>query len=246
MADLHIDQQETLGYGEFAIKQIKSLAPEIDEDLRGSLHGMAARLTKATKAMESALRKAGDLPKTTFTGIASQEGDPVTNGRNLLHRVVRYAESREGGAAIAVELLGGETLTTLKRRRPAKLVHALGVALRAVGKHKDALPEHAKWTADLTAAQTALSKLDGEVRASRQQRKAMTPAVAKARLSWLNIYGAAKLIVEGALKVLGQTERMPDIFDDLAEIHRVAGVIDDAATPAPPDVQTSPKAASPA
>lgn len=236
MADSYIDQQETLGYGSFAARQIKVLAVGLDPTLDEALHSVTSRLTQATKAMESALNKAGELEATTFTGAAAGGNDPAGKARDLLGKLVKYAESRDGGKAIAQEILGRETLTSIKRRRPAKIVHALDVALRALEKHKEALPEHAKWSAELTAAHANLSELDQAVRTSRQQRRKMTPAVSAARDHWLKIYGAAKSIVEGVLKLHDLTDRMPDIFDDLAEIHRVAGVTDDAPPDAPAPV----------
>jgi hypothetical protein len=228
MADTYIDQQETLGYGAFAVKQIKALVVGVDPEFDDALHLVATRLGKVTKAMEKALEKAGTLESTTFSGAASAGKDPIATARELLGKLVKYAESRDDGEAIASDILGRETLTTIKRRRPSKLLHALENASRGVDKHKAALPEHAKWAADLSGAHSDLATLDSAVRTSRQARRAMTPEVAVARLKWLKVYGAAKLIVEGVLKLADLTDRMPDVFDDLAEVHRVAGVSDDA------------------
>ncbi|MBK8259298.1 MAG: hypothetical protein IPK82_42405 [Polyangiaceae bacterium] len=227
MADNYIDQTETLGYGEFAAKQIKVLAVGVDPEFDDALHVIADRVAKATKAMSSALTKAGEITATTFTGAANAGNDPANDARDILSRVVKYAESRDNGEAIARDILNGESLTTIKRRRPAKLVHALDVALSAIKKHQASLPEYKKWAADLTAVRDALNTLDSTVRASRQNKRDMTPAVAAARDRWLVVYGGAKLIVEGVLRLNGVEGRMPDIFDDLAETHRVAGVSDD-------------------
>ena len=61
----------------------------------------------------------------------------------------------------------------------------------------------------------------------------MTPEVRAARENWLTVYGALKLLVESVLRLHGRTERMSEIFDDLAEIHRAPGV-NDGETPAQP------------
>lgn len=236
MADSYIDQNETIGYGEFAARQIKVLAVGLDPELDDALHVVAARVAKATKAMAAALAKAGELKKATFVGAASDGHDPASEARDLLGRAVKYAESREDGDAIVQDMLAGEGLSTIKRRRPAKLVHALDVALKAFVKHKASLPEHEKWTAQLKTVRDALSKLDATVRASRLDRRSMTPEVAAARERWLVVYGAAKLIVEGVLRYHDALSRMPDIFDDLAEVHQVPGVTDDSGT-SPPEIK---------
>jgi hypothetical protein len=241
MADNYIDQQETLGYGEFAARQIKSVVVGLDPAFDSVAEELAARIGKATKSMEKALQKAGELPAVTFTGTAAEGKDPVKDAGDVLSKLVKYADSREGGDAIVEDILGGDKLGTIKRRRPAKLVHALDTALRALAKHKDALPEHEKWTADVSAARAELAALDSAVRASRNERKAMTPAVAKARDKWLRVYGAAKLVVQGILRLHDAEDRMSDVFDDLAEVHRVTGVTDE-----PPQPHTTKQESSPA
>ncbi len=50
--------------------------------------------------------------------------------------------------------------------------------------------------------------------------------------SWLVAYGALKLAVESLLKLTGKVRLMPEIFDDLAEVHRAPDVHD--ATPSDP------------
>ena len=40
------------------------------------------------------------------------------------------------------------------------------------------------------------------------------------------MYGAAKLIVEAVLRYQDRTALLSEVFDDLAEVHRAAGVSD--------------------
>ncbi len=235
MSDNYIDQNETLGYGEFTLKQIPTTVIGLEPPFDDALTELVTRLTKATKTMATVLKKTGEVSVTTFTGSAAVGHDPVAEARDLLGKLVKYVASREGGETMALEILGGERLTTVKRRRPAKLVHALDVALRALDKHKGALDEHTKWRPLLTKVRGEIDDLDRKVRESRSERRKMTPEVAAARDRWLKVYQATKLIVEGVLLLHGATDRMPDIFDDLAEVHRVAGVTDDDAAPADPE-----------
>ena len=61
------------------------------------------------------------------------------------------------------------------------------------------------------------------VRKTRLARRTMTPEVKAARAEWLNIYGAAKLLVECVLRLHGKVSLMPQIFDDLADASRATG-----------------------
>ena len=237
MADYYIDNLETLSYGPFAVDQIQALVVGLDPAFNETLAIVAARLTAATDSMRAALTKAGEITLVTYKKVEGAP-DPIAHARAELRRCVSYADSRAGGAAIAKDILAGEALNTVVRRRPAKLAGALGVALDAIAKHASALPEHAQWTASLTAAKTAIDTLNTSVRLSRNERREATPETAASRTAWFTAYAAAKLLIEGVLRYSGKTALMPEVFDDLAEVHRAAGVSDgdspDETTPAKP------------
>jgi hypothetical protein len=55
--------------------------------------------------------------------------------------------------------------------------------------------------------------------------------VGAARDRWLGVYGANKLLIKGLLAHVGKPELLPLVFDDLAEIHRVPGVVDEPPAP---------------
>ncbi|MRG95541.1 hypothetical protein [Polyangium spumosum] len=226
MADTHIDQYETIAYGGFAVSQILALVVGLDPELDPMIKVAATRLASETDAMKAALEKAGAIEIVTYESKA----DVVAAGRTLLRRLVRYAESRPNGDAIANDILQGETLTTILRRRPVKLAAALNHASTAVEKYKASLPEHATWSADLLVVRDALSSLNEGVRRARIDRHQMTPEVASARASWLRRYTATKSIIEGVLRPLDRVSMMPEIFDDLAEQQRTKPVIVDEPT----------------
>lgn len=225
MADPYIDNLETLAYGPFAVDQIKSLVVDLDPDFTKALSVASSRLTSATEAMRAALTKAGQIDVVTYKPAAGAP-DRIAEARSTLRRVVSYADSRDGGDAIVKDLLGGESLSTVVRRRPAKLAGALAHAIGAVARHKAGLPEHAKWTTSLSSAKETIEDLNTSVRQSRNERREATPEVAAARVAWFKAYGAAKLIVEAVLRYQDKTVLLPEVFDDLAEVHRAAGVSD--------------------
>jgi hypothetical protein len=225
MADNYIDNLETLSYGPFAVDQIHALVVDLDPDFNKPLATVSTRLTDATESMRAALTKAGQITVVTYKA-AEGAPDAIAHARAELRRCVSYADSRAGGAAIIKDILFGEALNTVVRRRPAKLAGALGHAIGAVARHKSELPEHAKWTASLTAAKEAIDALNTSVRQSRNERREATPETAAARTAWFTAYAGAKLIVEGVLRYAGKTALMSEVFDDLAETHRAAGVSD--------------------
>ncbi|MFT3773316.1 MAG: hypothetical protein QM820_48675 [Minicystis sp.] len=231
MSDPYIDKLETLLYGRFAASQILLLVVGLDSDLDPAVKIMSARITAATDAMEAALKKAGDMEIVTYAAAGSTPADPVAEARRALRQAISYAESRDDGAAIVADMLNDENMSTVLKRRPVKLAGALGDAIKGIEKHKASLKEAADWTAKLTAAQGALEKLNQNVRKARTDRRAMTPEIAAAREAWLVAYTSAKDIVSGVLRQRGKLSMLSEVFDDLAEVHRVAGVTDDTSAP---------------
>ncbi|APR84302.1 Hypothetical protein A7982_09651 [Minicystis rosea] len=231
--DTYITQYEAIGYGGFAAQQMIALLKGIDPDFDPAVDTMSKRVTGATEILRAALQKADGVEITTYVGAAGAD-DPLAGARAVLKRVVKYAESRAGGESIVRAILHGETLTAVLRLRPAKLLPALDHAIAAVAQHQGDLPEHQAWTDALTKAKNALAALDSAVRKSRVERRAMTPEVQAARESWLKVYDAAKLFCEGLLLLQDKERLLPEVFDDLAEIHRVPGASDgDKPTPQP-------------
>jgi hypothetical protein len=198
------------------------LDPEYDNTLKIA----AGRMAKATEAMSAALKKAGALETTTYKP-AEGEADVVEEARGVMRKLVKYAESRDNGEALAKEILHGSNLTTLSRKRPSKLIAAMDHALEVIEKRKADLNEYEYWKNAVAAARDVLDKRDKDVRNARVDRRDMTPEVKAARAEWLNQYGSAKLIVEGILKGIKKLDMMTEIFDDLADVQRVAGVVAD-------------------
>lgn len=230
MADSYIDKYETILYGRFSASQIPALVVGLDPELDPAVTVMANRITAATDTMEAALKKAGDLDLVTYSSAGATPTDPVAEARRVLRQAVAYASSRDSGDAIVADMLNDVNLGTVVKRRPVKLAGALGDALKGLAKHAAALPEHAAWEAKLTAAKKALDGLNQSVRKARDDRRTMTPEIAAAREAWLLTYASAKNVIEGVLRGKGKLRLLHEVFDDLAEVHRVAGVTDE--TPA--------------
>ncbi|WP_437579853.1 hypothetical protein [Sorangium sp. So ce887] len=226
MSDAYIYQRDIQPYGRLTASQIRRLVLPIDAGFQQALRAIAARLEAATEALHTATLKAIAAAVTASAPSTATRGqvDPVAMGRDLLRRLVAQAAARPGGVALARDLLQGETLATVLRRRPAKLAAAMAHAVEVLEQRKRQLPEHEAWTAELKRSRDALEPLVRSVRKTRLARRTMTPEVKAARAEWLTIYGAAKLLVECVLRLHDKVSLMPQIFDDLAaDAPRVTG-----------------------
>ncbi|WP_437666537.1 hypothetical protein [Sorangium sp. So ce1182] len=224
MSDRYIYQRDIEVYGRFTASQIQRLVVPLDAGFKQALRAVAARLDAATDALRKAMLKATAPAVASSASGAAKKGqaDPVATGRDLLRRLVEHAASRPGGVALARDLLQGQTLTTVLRRRPAKLAAAMAHALEVIEQHRRQLPDHEAWAAEIERARDALDPLTRSVRKSRLARRTMTPEVKAARDEWLNVYGAAKLLVKCVLRLHGKVSLMPEIFDDLPKATRAA------------------------
>lgn len=227
MADSYIDQYETVAYGKFAVGQILSLVVGLDADADSFVKTTASRLLSDTESMWTALSKVGSLEVVTYS--AEDSAAILNHSRSVLRRLAAYAESRSNGEEIVRDLLHGDSLSAVLRRRPVKLATALEHALEAIKKHQASLPEHTEWTQTVTDAHAALVALNGNVRKARTDQHVMTPEVEMARATWLKRYAATKHIIRGILEPMGKGDLMPEIFDDLADVHRAHGVYADEA-----------------
>jgi hypothetical protein len=76
-------------------------------------------------------RPSGALDAVTYKP-AEGEADLVENARNVIRKLIKYAESRHKGEEIASKILQDSNLTTLSRKRSAKLIAAMGHALGVI------------------------------------------------------------------------------------------------------------------
>lgn len=224
MADPYIDQYETQSYGPFAAVQVRSLVLGLDTHYDPLLEHLLTTLSERTATLGEIIAR---VEKHVVVTYRSEADDGAVPGAiDTMRKLVSYAQSRDDGDTLVADILGRASLSTLGRLRPARIPGVLDAALKAVDKHRDALPEHAQWTRRLRAAHKAVTDLNTRVRTSRSVRREMTPEMASAREAWLGAYAALKLAVESALRLHDKTHLMPEVFDDLAETHRAANVSD--------------------
>src|SRR4051812_9290078 len=119
--DRYIDQHEVFGYTVFATQQITELIVPLDPAFKKALVDLVGRIEGAAASMKAALEKAGAVDVETYAGANAA----IAGARATLKRAVHYAASRPNGEAIVAAMLGGESLSAVTKRRPAKLANAL-------------------------------------------------------------------------------------------------------------------------
>ncbi|MFO0649985.1 MAG: hypothetical protein U0326_27440 [Polyangiales bacterium] len=224
MADPYIDPGETLLYGAFACEQMKDVCigkvPGLDEMVRFAIRSQS----EANGAMKAVLDR---QPK-----VKPAEGDPAAEMRDYCVRFGKHIEAHRKPVPLS-EFFGGDPPSVAGRRRLHKLVNLAGEMITAIEKHRTAIRDHKHWLDELRPLHEQLDALERDERAAKRTAAELGPEIRAARESWLAVYTANKALITGLLRHAGQLSMMPLIFDDLAEVHRVAGVVD-APEPTPP------------
>lgn len=238
MADPYIDQYETLSYGPFVIRQIQELLIGLDPDFDTALEAIVRRIERATAGVERALRDTGDT--TAVTALGGPRGmteDVVSQARKALRRLAGYLESRKSGPQLLQRLFGHEPVLTVTSRHPTKLLGTVGRALHLLIEEQDHLPEYHVWLEELRVIQQGLLTLEQRMRETRVTQTEMAPTVRTARATWIKIYEAAKPLVEAVLRLHDRLHLMPDVFDDLADVHCAPGVTDELPASSPDEAR---------
>ena len=222
MADPYIDSFETQIYGKHACEQIPKICvgriPQLDAMLTFAKDTQAG----ANTAMKLVLEK---QPK------AEPAEDPaavLADARDAIVRFGSYLNSLKGRPVSPTVFFRNTAPSDLARRRIVKLAAAVEHIASEIPKH--AAIADPTWHADFKSLATRLQNVKSDQHDAKVQKIDLAPEVAAERDRWLATYAANKLLVRGFLAHLGKPELMPLIFDDLAEVHHLAGVSDEEIT----------------
>jgi hypothetical protein len=222
MADPYIDPFETQLYGKFAREQMTAVCtgkiPSLDKMVQFAVSTQEA----ADEAMAKVIAKA---PK---PAAAVDPAAVLAEAGDVLVRFGSHLDSHKGRPFDPKDFFRGDMPSLLARRRLTKLTAGVGHVLEEAKKNKAKLRDGDYWIGELEEAHVKLEALEKQQRASKVAQVELGPEVAAQRELWLATYGANKQLVRGLLAHAGKPELLPLIFDDLAEIHRVSGVADDA------------------
>ena len=235
MADPYIDQRETLIYGAFACDQMDAVClgriPALDATVCFAIDQQTAANAAMKLVLDRQPRPASAAPVDANAAQA--------DARDIIVRFGSHLDSLKGRPVDPRLFFGHDAPSVLGRRRLTKLVPALQHIVDELGCHQALIRDSAMWLAELTEVHERLTVLARQQRAARVEKVDLAPDVAAARLAWLVIYNANKLLIRGLLAHLGKPELLPLIFDDLAEVHRTTGVSDQDGPPVVGDVPAS-------
>jgi hypothetical protein len=226
MSDSYIDPNETQLYGKFAREQLKDVCIGLVPALDGAVAFAIAAQKKADADMKAVL----DAQPAAVT-LADGES-ALADARDALVRFGKHLESIKGHP-VPVSAIFDEAPSVLARRRIVKLVAALEQVAAATEKHQAKIRDAKAWLDELRTAHKNVAAIERAQRSSKVEQAAVRPDVAAAREAWLGVYAANRALIEGVLRHAGKLQLLPLVFDDLAESHRVHGVSDEAAPPAP-------------
>lgn len=226
MADGHIDHDETRIYGDYAVEQIAHHLVGRVRELDPALHLVTTALRAASDAVAAHLRAARASDADLNAALASREA-PLAEARDVLTRFSRHLESHRGGV-VPYGAFFVEASATLARRGPQRLLAALDHVLGSLDEFSGQVREAGYWHDEIARARASL---EGAVDAERLMRATpvRSPALDQAMSHWHAVYAAAKHMVSAALLLSGSSLTLDEVFDDLAEVHRAEGAIDDAA-----------------
>ncbi len=230
MADGHIDHDETRIYGDYAVEQIAHHLVGRVRELDPALQLVTTALRAASDAVAAHLRAARSADPDLHAALAAREG-PLSAAREVLTRFSRHLESHRGGA-VPYGAFFVEASATLARRGPQRLLAALDHVLGSLDEFSAQVREAGYWHDEIARARASL---EGAVEAERLMRATpvRSPGLDQAMAHWLGVYTAAKHMVTATLLLSGSSLTLDEVFDDLAEVHRAEGAIDDA-EPDPP------------
>jgi len=236
MADPYIDQFETLIYGNFAREQMAEVCLGKIKKLDGMVQFAIEAQARADAEMSAV------LDRQPHPAAVADPAVVLEAARDVILRFGSYLDSLKGRPLDPRLFFRNEAPSVLARRRLTKLTAAVGHIVSEIQKHKEHIRDKT-WLAEFEEVFAKLEALEKKQRAARVEKADLAPDVAAAREAWLATYNANKALIRGLLAHLGKPELLPLIFDDLAEVHRAAGVSDEA-TGAPPAGSPAPPGAS--
>lgn len=215
MADRHIDMSEILIYTPTAAAAIVAHAKGKIASFDGALDHVAAVLTARAEAVATELGGARTADAGTRKG--SQEKVPgLAAAFDALKRFRKHLEAHAKGTVDVKVFFTKDGTVGGVGKAAAKVLHGLAHIAAELEKPGCPVKDAAAWRTEILAVHAALDNPTTAASGAKATRKEITPALAKARDEWNQAYVAAKLVVEGILRLTDGLALLPEIFPDLA------------------------------
>ncbi|MSP60505.1 MAG: hypothetical protein EXR72_09230 [Myxococcales bacterium] len=215
MADEYIDKDEPQIYGPHAAKKIIHVIGGMEALYHPVARHLATQIDQETATLKRVVSE-GRTVKTTLRKGVVAKGPAMKHGRTVLRRFSKHLDGHAEGVIDRTRFFGdGGKLGSIGSSAP-KILAALQNIAGVLKKKGSGVADAAGWQAQIEQAAADLEPGLTQTQLAHIERAQMTPEVVRARERWLQVYGAAKLIVEGVLRLHGKTDLMPKIFYDLA------------------------------
>ena len=215
MADKFIDKDEVSIYGAHASKRIRGKVIGLIAAYDAALTYVADHLDASTQVVEAAVASARKKDAESRKG--SMDKAPVlAQAVELLVRFSNHLDSHKSGAVDRKSFFMMDGTV----RGIGKSAHNILLAVnRIAGELNDAscsVQDRVDWHKEFSDMALSLGSVVAFSNDIRTDRRELTPEVRAARDAWLNMYQAAKALVESVLRLTGRMNMMATIFHDLA------------------------------
>jgi hypothetical protein len=214
MADRYIDQDEIEIYGSYAVTKIrdrvKGLVPEFDK----ALEYVASELSEGTKSVADAVADARAADAEIRKGTQAR-GSVLKQGISLLGRFSKHLDAHAPGAIDRKTFFVADGTAGGVGKSVPRVLRALQHIAKKLKAKDSAVKSAAEWSKEFSDVAAQLAPIAEHGDNAKTNRSAATPEVETARQTWLQTYGAAKLVVESVLRLTGKVHLMPKIFFDL-------------------------------
>lgn len=238
MADRYIDHEETLIYGPYAARKIRSVALGLLPKFDPALTYLAAEIETMTQAMEKSLADARKSDSARRS--SSKDRTPaLQEALDILRRFSKHLDAHKAGQVDKRRLMPTGSVSELGTSAPRVLLALSQIAI-ALNARDSGVRDAKEWQKEMTDAAHQLSPVIEHGDSARTTRRSQTAELEQARSAWLQVYVAARCTVEAVLRLTGKLHLITTIFYDLA-------VPSDAkVTAPPPEPEAAPAPAAPA
>jgi hypothetical protein len=213
--DRYIDQDETKIYGAYSSRKIRTrvvgLIPAYDK----ALEYVAGELDAATQAVSEAVEAAREADATIRGGTQARRS-ALKNAVSLLGRFSSHLDSHAAGKIDRKTYFVTNGTAGGVGKSVPRVIAALQHIAKKLKAKASPVSNSAEWAKELASAATALGPVAEHSDDAKTDRSQITPDVEAARQAWLTAYGAAKLVVESAFRMLGKVDQMSKVFFDLS------------------------------
>jgi len=215
MADTYIDLDETQIYGPYAVRQIGQQVKGLVVALDPALDYLMAEVEHVTQAVAAATRNARKASAGRRAG-AKAKGPALKLAVSALGRFSTHLDSHPARPLDRLTFFPEDGTAAGVGKNPTRVLVGLGRIAGELEKTNCPVRDRETWLTEITGVLEQLGPVVQHSQSAKSARAKATPEQAAAFQAWHQVYGAAKCVVEGVLRLAGSLYLMPEVFYDLA------------------------------